>query len=402
MRHARWRLATLALPVTLTGAVGASAQTVPSIDARSWRPSTDPEASLASEPVATPGPWQWNLGAWAHYAQDPVVLRDPTTAGVTSHPVAHLVGADLVAGIGVGSRLAFGADVPAFVWQDGTSSLPATVVDRSSVPASGLGDVSLVGKATLLPNDRGGLRAGFGLAAVGDVTLPTGDPSSFLGEGQVTAGLRLLAEYGLGVGALRASLGYAVRPASRRWPQGPAQGATFGDAIPWTFGLLLRPRAILQTVDSGDRQLWEIAAHGALPGGPVAPFGLGGAKSSLLSPVMLAVDDRIALGHFRDTYVLVGADVGLDDAVGVPVVRAVASFGWAPRAHDSDADGVADDVDECPDLPEDRDGIQDQDGCPEDDADSDGVLDAADVCPLVKGAPSADPTKNGCPEGDRK
>jgi hypothetical protein len=401
MRHSRWPLTALVV-AAFASEGGAAAQSAPSIDARTWRPSSDPEASLASEPVATPGPWHWNVGAWASFAQDPLVLRAPATGGVTSRPVEHMVGADLVAGVGIGSRLAVRIDVPAFVWQGGTSPVPATVVSRGSVPTSGLGDVSLLGKATIVPNDREGLRVGFGLAALGDVSLPTGDPSSFLGEGQASASLRLLAEYSLGVGALRATLGYAVRPASRQWPQGPAPGPTFGDAIPWAFGLVLRPRAISQAIDGDDRQLWEIAAHGALPARPVAPFGLSGSGSSLLSPVMLAVDDRIALGHFRDMSIVLGADIGLDDAVGVPVIRAVASLGWAPRPHDSDADGVPDDVDECPDLPEDRDGIQDQDGCPEDDADSDGVLDSADACPLVKGAPSADPKTNGCPDGDRK
>jgi OmpA-OmpF porin, OOP family len=391
MGQGRRPLAALALAVWIA-APSATAQTAPSIDARTWRPSVDPEATLALERVATPGAWQWNVGAWTYYAEDAVVLRDPATLDVTSRPVEHLVGADLVAGIGLGSRAAVGVDVPAFLWQDGTAS----------VPASGLGDVSLSGKATIVSNDREGLRAGFGLAALGNVSLPTGDRSSFLGEGQVTATLRLLAEYGFGVGALSASLGYAVRPASRPWPQATVSGPTLGDAVPWALGLALRPRAIALGIDTGDRQLWEIAAHGALPGGPVAPFGLGGAGSSLLSPVMLAVDDRIALGHVRDIYVLIGADVGLDDALGVPLVRAVASFGWAPRAHDSDNDGVPDDVDECPDLPEDRDGIQDQDGCPEDDADGDGVLDPADRCPLVKGLPNADPKKNGCPDGDGK
>ena len=390
MRHARWPFAALAVLALTAGS--ATAQTVPSIDVRTWRPSTDPEATLATEPIATPGPWQWNVGAWASYAQDPVVLRDPTTGGVTSRPVDHLIGADLVAGLGIGSRVAVGVHVPAFLWQDGTSP----------IPTSGLGDVSLTGKATLVSNDHEGLRAGFGLAALGDVSLPTGDRSSFFGEGQVTASLRLLAEYGFGVGALRASLGYSVRPASRQWQAAPNLGPTFGNTIPWTLGVTLRPRAAGQSIDADDRQVWEIAAHGALPGGPVAPFGLGGAGSSLLSPVMLAVDDRIALGHGRDWSVVLGADIGLDDAIGVPLVRGVVSLGWAPRTHDSDNDGVPDDVDECPDLPEDRDGIQDQDGCPEDDADGDGVLDAVDMCPLVKGVPSADPKKDGCPEGDRK
>jgi OOP family OmpA-OmpF porin len=389
--HPHWPLAALAVAV-FSVAGGANAQPAPSIDARTWRPSTDPEATLALEPVATPGPWQWNVGAWAYYAQDPVVVRDITNGSVTSRPVEHLVGADLVASIGIGSRVSFGVDLPTFLWQDGTSPLPT----------SGFGDIALTGKATIVPNDHEGLRAGFGLAALGDVSLPTGNRSSFFGEGQVTASLRLLGEYAFGVGALRASLGYAVRPTSRQWAPAPDLSPVFGDAIPWALGVTLRPRAAFQSIDADDRQIWEIAAHGALPGGPVAPFGVSGAGSSLLSPVMLAVDDRIALGHFRDTSLVLGADIGLDDAIGVPVVRAVVSFGWAPRAHDSDNDGVPDDVDECPDLPEDRDGIQDQDGCPEDDADGDGVLDAVDMCPLVKGVPSADPKKSGCPEGDPK
>jgi OOP family OmpA-OmpF porin len=401
MGHSRRPIAALAMAV-LTSAGGATAQVLPSIDARTWRPSADPRASLASEPVVTPGPWNWNVGVWTHYSQDPLVLRDPATGSVASRPVEHLAGADLVAGIGIGSRVAVGADVPAFVWQDGTSPLPAGVVGPGSLPASGLGDVSLLGKVAILSNDRDGLRLGFGLAALAGVSLPTGNRSSFLGDGQVTANLRLLAEYGLGVGALRAALGYAARPESRQWPQGALAGATIGNAIPWSIGLTLQPRAIWQAVDSGDRQIWEIAAHGALPGGPVAPFGVSGSGSSLLSPVMLALDDRIALGQRRDTYVLIGADIGLDDAVGTPIIRAVVALGWAPRTHDSDADGVPDDLDECPDLPEDRDGIQDTDGCPEDDADGDGVLDPVDACPLAAGVPSADPKKNGCAEGDRK
>jgi hypothetical protein len=203
-----------------------------------------------------------------------------------------------------------------------------------------------------------------------------------------------LAEYGVGVGAVRGSAGYALRTDSRTWPA-PAVG--LGDAIPWSFGLVLRPKAVAPAIDAGDRQLWEIAVHGSLPAGPVAPFGLGAPGAALLSPAMLATDDRIALGSDGDAYVLIGADFGLDTAAGVPLVRAVASFGWAPRPHDRDGDGVPDDADECPDLPEDRDGIQDADGCPEDDADGDGVLDPQDACPLVPGVASEDPKKNGCP-----
>lgn len=43
---------------------------------------------------------------------------------------------------------------------------------------------------------------------------------------------------------------------------------------------------------------------------------------------------------------------------------------------DSDEDGVIDSADCCPELPEDLDGFEDQDGCPDCDNDGDGIPDA--------------------------
>jgi outer membrane protein OmpA-like peptidoglycan-associated protein len=69
-----------------------------------------------------------------------------------------------------------------------------------------------------------------------------------------------------------------------------------------------------------------------------------------------------------------------------------------PAPADRDNDGIPDQFDKCPDQPEDKDGIDDQDGCPEDDADHDGVLDTVDACPKEPGQPDPDPKKNGCPK----
>jgi outer membrane protein OmpA-like peptidoglycan-associated protein len=69
-----------------------------------------------------------------------------------------------------------------------------------------------------------------------------------------------------------------------------------------------------------------------------------------------------------------------------------------PALPDRDGDGIPDNVDKCPDQPEDFDGIQDADGCPEDDADKDGIPDAQDACPKEPGEPDPDPKKNGCPK----
>jgi outer membrane protein OmpA-like peptidoglycan-associated protein len=68
-----------------------------------------------------------------------------------------------------------------------------------------------------------------------------------------------------------------------------------------------------------------------------------------------------------------------------------------PMPPDRDGDGIPDQFDKCPDQPEDKDGIDDGDGCPEDDVDNDGVPDAVDACPKMPGKPNSDPKKNGCP-----
>jgi len=52
---------------------------------------------------------------------------------------------------------------------------------------------------------------------------------------------------------------------------------------------------------------------------------------------------------------------------------------------DNDKDGIPDDRDKCPDKPEDYDKFQDKDGCPDLDNDGDGVPDKRDNCPLHKG-----------------
>jgi len=64
---------------------------------------------------------------------------------------------------------------------------------------------------------------------------------------------------------------------------------------------------------------------------------------------------------------------------------------------DSDGDGIPDEIDRCPNEPEDKDGFEDEDGCPDGDNDKDGVPDRDDLCPVDAGpAPN-----HGCPILDR-
>ena len=86
----------------LLGAVGVwlgltgAAKAEPSIDTRTFRPSTDPAANLVLEPTSTPGPWNFHAAAFASYANGPITLRNAGTDDVAYRPVLHLLGMDLV------------------------------------------------------------------------------------------------------------------------------------------------------------------------------------------------------------------------------------------------------------------------------------------------------------------
>ena len=69
-------------------------------------------------------------------------------------------------------------------------------------------------------------------------------------------------------------------------------------------------------------------------------------------------------------------------------------FGSADR----DGDGIKDDVDKCPDDPEDFDAFEDEDGCPEPDNDHDGILDINDKCPNQPETVNGFQDEDGCPD----
>ncbi|MHC4838036.1 MAG: hypothetical protein ACYTF3_07610 [Planctomycetota bacterium] len=67
---------------------------------------------------------------------------------------------------------------------------------------------------------------------------------------------------------------------------------------------------------------------------------------------------------------------------------------------DNDADGVPDATDKCPDAPEDKDGFEDEDGCADPDNDGDGVPDASDKCPLEAEDEDGFEDEDGCLDPD--
>src|SRR6185436_15370406 len=71
-----------------------------------------------------------------------------------------------------------------------------------------------------------------------------------------------------------------------------------------------------------------------------------------------------------------------------------------PKDEDPDKDGLSGAADKCPNEPEDKDGYQDEDGCPDLDNDEDGVLDTADQCPTEAEDRDGYKDEDGCPDPD--
>jgi outer membrane protein OmpA-like peptidoglycan-associated protein len=69
-----------------------------------------------------------------------------------------------------------------------------------------------------------------------------------------------------------------------------------------------------------------------------------------------------------------------------------------PLPIDSDGDGILDQDDRCPSTPEDLDGFEDGDGCPDEDNDRDGIPDAMDKCPDQPEVVNGVEDQDGCPD----
>lgn len=114
----------------------------------------------------------------------------------------------------------------------------------------------------------------------------------------------------------------------------------------------------------------------------------------------------------KNSYFTLAGGVGYLPGFQAADQRGVLGFVFEPFEEDRDHDGIPDDVDQCPDDPEDRDGDEDTDGCPEDDPmdepiqvrsgdrDGDGILDAEDACPDKPEDKDGFEDSDGCPEDD--
>ena len=113
---------------------------------------------------------------------------------------------------------------------------------------------------------------------------------------------------------------------------------------------------------------------------------------------ILRFDARLSLLPGADHPITTELDFGIGVEFHLGDHRTTRKIFGAPPPPDMDHDGVPDEVDSCPTQPEDRDGFQDADGCPDIDNDLDRVLDIADKCPNQPETYNGYEDEDGCPD----
>jgi outer membrane protein OmpA-like peptidoglycan-associated protein len=150
------------------------------------------------------------------------------------------------------------------------------------------------------------------------------------------------------------------------------------------------------------------------PGIAAGPAGSVGVASGMLKGHL-----PVSLGWGFGGAEKIGSAIGLGADFGNPRLdiyyKAVGSPVWNPTRgfelglsfcgawkfdRDWDNDRIVDKLDKCRDIPEDRDGFQDSDGCPDPDNDSDGIADNLDSCPDNAEDLDSVADNDGCPDFD--
>lgn len=238
------------------------------------------------------------------------------------------------------------------------------------------------------------LRLHGGLGAARALGGWQGRELSFGGLGAVAAELPVGAAVGvtLGVDTLLLASGEAPRDPGLR----PTDGA---HAIVGAFGLRARPfEAEERDLRGPLAGIWAGASvGGTTTGGLLRPaFGLRAGYDFFFRSGAVGVGPELSyLQVLQGEGGLRGDDARVLSA-GVHGVFDTAE----PRPRDRDGDGIRDRDDRCPLAPEDPDGFEDRDGCPDPDDDADRVPDLRDHCPREPEDRDGVEDEDGCPDED--
>jgi hypothetical protein len=374
LESAHRAIAPLGLVFVLLLSSGAAAQPE-GFEAQNLHISTRQTNSHAAFPVAdVPERFNWEAGLLFQFAQNGIGLtfnergedgqiRERDVAIVKSQILANLWGS-----VAVASRLEIGAEIPIYLGQTTEDTEVFTDVPGAD-PSAGIGDPRITAKALLF--DLGADdQVGFAMSVGADLFIPLGDEENLQGE-DVRGEFSLLNTIQI-PGGYRVTFkgGYYVRPSAGYFD------FDIGDMVTYGLGVLIPVTE-------------EFELDVDIFGGSVIGAEDFGTEDSPLEALATA-------RYLHESGFFVQGNVGtfLVSGFGVPTIRGgiAVGIGTSPVV-DSDRDRYPDEVDQCPNEPEDYDGVLDGDGCPDPDNDRDGIPDVDDECPNRSGPED----NNGCP-----
>ena len=194
-------------------------------------------------------------------------------------------------------------------------------------------------------------------------------------------------------------------------PEGPIDippkfsSGSFAAGLAITYGILIK-NAVMPYISGGVSEVWFDPTNGEgqkLSGNAAGLYQTNTFAYNLEGGLKIFVSDKVSLNisatqYFPQTDYLddVAAAYGNDSYTTI-----VFGVSFAPFYNtDPDNDGITGSSDLCPDQPEDFDGFEDEDGCPDLDNDGDRILDVNDKCPNEAEDFDGFEDEDGCPDLD--
>lgn len=316
-------------------------------------------------------PGRLSLGLTAHYAADPVSFRFPDFDDALEAVIEEQLFTDVAAAIGVLHRFDIGVVLPVALAQKADDE-----AGLGEISGGGFGDLRVMPRIQAIEQDEWGLD----VVVIPELILPTGSEARLLGDPSLSFRPGVVLGRRFGPLKLVGNVAWRIRQ------NGDVEDVELTDELALSGGAAydLRLEAPLPLTLLAEVTTTTEAG---------APFDSGGQGGS-----ELFAGARTHL--MRKVVVTAGAAGGLNQAVGVPRWRALVSLAYAPSEQDRDDDGIIDDHDPCPFDAEDRDGYEDDDGCPDPDNDADGIVDDEDQCPDEAETLNDIQDHDGCPDED--
>ncbi len=360
--------------------------------AQRFDPAPGPRNFLSTRGVRSDGEMAWSAGLVVHYQNTPIKVQSCVSdtpgscdAGLqlqTLKVIENMVQGDVLVSLTPIPRLQLGLRLPvAFANGHG--------IDENAQPDEvakvGMPDPELEAKFRFFGDVKSPIAAGIAVYATAPMGPLTAE-RAYMGDETPGGGVRLIFDGDTGPISFGANVGGIVRG------EGRLDQTKVGSELRYSAAVGFRPSPLLRVlVDGfGSTRFTSAAGENALE-----------------------VDGAVQLTPIASPFAFqAGAGFGPITGFGVPVIRALIGLTYTFEKRDRDDDGIDDAGDQCPTEPEDKDGYEDSDGCPEADNDLDTIPDQSDKCANqaedadgfedTDGCPDLDNDKDGIPDvGDR-